>query len=197
MASLARGGVTGTSLRSVCRDMGVAPSLLRHSFAGWQEVLIATFTTVAEHHAAAVRSIIFQNYLSEEQRMEALVKCYLDADWMGDSTTSIMLAFWQLSHTIPALGDLFTQFQADRHSALRRACAAMAQQLQVDLDIDDATTWLILMMDGVWLHLSLNPDVATREYLRALCRTWVMERLTETHESDNPPCPVTRPWHMH
>ena len=50
---LAREGVGGTSVRTICAEAGVSPGLLRHYFEGVDELIAAAYEAVSQRIAAA------------------------------------------------------------------------------------------------------------------------------------------------
>lgn len=51
---LARCGVAGTSVRVICAEAGVSAGLLRHYFAGIDELIAETYAEIGEHLRATM-----------------------------------------------------------------------------------------------------------------------------------------------
>ncbi len=177
LASLARHGMEGTSLRSVCRDMGVAPSLITHSFSGWHDILAAAYDQLAERFLARLSPLLVEDFPDEKQRMRAVIGAYLASDWSGDNTIGAIVAFWRMSRTVPELRAPFGRFLEDRHQLLRQAVELLAEEAGADIDADDVTAAFILMMDGIWLHVSLDPTAIAAQRAQAISWAWIVDRL--------------------
>ena len=173
LACLARNGADGTSLRSVCRDMGVAPSLVTHFFAGWHDLLLAAYELLLERFMAQLTPLMTQAFPSARARMEELIRRYLRTDWLGENTIGANIALWQLSRSVVDLQPAFSRSLQQRTDLLREALAALAVEQGARIDVDDMTACFILMLDGVWLELSLNPANFTDERASRICWSWI------------------------
>jgi AcrR family transcriptional regulator len=74
LTCLARDGAEGTSLRSVCREMGVAPSLVTHFFDGWHDLLVAAYDLLVEGFMSTLAPVIQASYPSARSRMDAVIQ---------------------------------------------------------------------------------------------------------------------------
>ncbi len=173
LACLARHGAEGTTLRSVCREMGVAPSLITHFFAGWHDLLVAAYQTVIDRFLAHVTPVLAMEFPTERARMDEMIRRYLCTDWVGEHTIGAHIALWQLSRGVMELRPLFSSGLADRARVLRQALGQLAAEAQVAVDVDEVTTCFSLMLDGVWLELSLNPGNISAERARQMCWFWI------------------------
>ncbi len=179
LSSLARNGAEGTSLRSVCRDMGVVPSLMSHFFSGWHEVLAAAYSLLTTRFLSQLVHVPPQEAADAHTRMGAMIRRYLSTDWAGENTVTAMLGFWQLSRSVADLQAPFGQFLADRHAVIRDAMAALFGEAGVAADIDEITSCFILMMDGIWLHMSVTPGNITPAQAENMCWGWLADRLDQ------------------
>jgi TetR/AcrR family transcriptional repressor of bet genes len=157
LACLARNGPDGTSLRSVCRELGVAPSLVKHFFAGWHDLLIAAYAHLAERFMAQLAPVVSGPFATERARMNALVLRYLSTDWAGENTMGANIALWYLARSVEDLKPHFTRFLKDRTKLLRSAIGTLAAEEGSTVDVGEMTSCFILMLDGIWLELSVNP----------------------------------------
>jgi len=179
LTSLSRHGAEGTSLRSVCRDMGVVPSLMSHFFSGWHEVLAAAYSLLTARFLSQLAQVPPQDALDAKARMAAMIRRYLATDWTGENTVTAMLGFWQLSRSVVDLQAPFGQFLADRHAVMRDGMAALAVEAGAQVDIDEVTSCFILMLDGIWLHISVNPGNLTAARAQEMCWAWLADRLDQ------------------
>jgi AcrR family transcriptional regulator len=173
LTCLARHGAEGTTLRSVCREMGVAPSLITHFFEGWHDLLFAAYEMLSEQFIAHLAPILEHTFPSERARMDELIRSYLATDWAVENNVGANIALWQLSRTVVDLRGPFTRCLEGRTRVLSQALARLAAEAGASIDVNEITTCFILMLDGVWLELSLNPGNIAEQRARQLCWTWI------------------------
>lgn len=170
---LARDGAEGASLRSVCRELGVAPSLVTHFFDSWRDLLDAAYQTLVGRLTAQLTAVVDATYPSARIRMDAVIAVYLSTDWAGENSIGASIAFWQLSRTFPELRQSFGRYLAIRRRLLRRALAALAEEKGEAVDVGRLTDGFMLMLDGIWLEISLNPGSIDAKRTRRLCWFWL------------------------
>ena len=173
LACLARDGADGTSLRSVCRELGVAPSLVTHFFAGWHDLLTAAYEHLTERFMAQLMPVITKPFPSERARMNALMLCYLSTDWAGENTIGANIALWHLARRVVDLRPHFTRFLRDRTKLLRHALSSLAAENEAMIDVGEMTACFILMLDGMWLELSTNPGNIKQKRAQQMCWSWL------------------------
>jgi AcrR family transcriptional regulator len=185
LACLARDGADGTSLRSVCRELGVAPSLITHFFDGWHDVLVASYGLLTESFMAQLSPVMKLPFPTAAARMEEVILRYLSTDWIGDHTVGANIALWQLSRSVPELRPSFTRFLRDRNRLMRRALGELAAERNAKLALTDLTTCFMLMLDGVWLEQSVNPGNLTERHILRMCRFWLDNMIPSGNDSRN------------
>jgi TetR/AcrR family transcriptional regulator, transcriptional repressor of bet genes len=177
---LARDGTEGTSLRSVCRELSVAPSLVTHFFSSWRDLLDAAYRTLVGRLTEQLTQVVEASYATARQRMDAVIAVYLSTDWAGENSIGASIAFWQLSRNIPELRTSFGGYLVERSRLLRRALAALVEEAGSSVDVDQLTEGLMLMLDGVWLEISLNPGSLDEARTQRLCWFWLDLALATT-----------------
>jgi AcrR family transcriptional regulator len=173
LACLARDGADGTSLRSVCRELGVAPSLVTYFFDGWHDLLTSAYGHLTESFMAQLRPVLEADFPNERARMNALIRHYLSTDWSGANTIGANIALWQLARSVVDLRPHFSRFLRDRTKLLRNALAALAEEEGASIDAREMTACFILMLDGIWLELSVNPGNIRQKRATQLCWFWL------------------------
>jgi AcrR family transcriptional regulator len=173
LACLARDGADGTSLRSVCRELGVAPSLVTHFFGGWHDLLTAAYEHLTERFMAQLVPVLTQAFPNERARMNAVMLRYVSTDWAGENTIGANIALWQLARSVVDLKPHFTRFLRDRTRLLRHALGALAAESGATADVGELTACFILMLDGIWLELSTNPGSLRQKQVTRMCWFWL------------------------
>ena len=170
---LSRDGAAGTSLRSVCREMGVAPSLVTHFFEGWHDLLTAAYGMLTERFMAQLAPVLKAEFPSERARMDAVILRYLSTDWIGESTVGANIALWQLARSVVDLKPHFTKSLRERRLLLRQGLGALAKEAGATVDLTELTTCFMLMLDGIWLEMSTNPGGLREKRATQLCWFWL------------------------
>lgn len=173
LTCLARDGAAGASLRSVCREAGVAPSLVTHFFVRWHDLLVAAYDMLVERFMAKLAPVVLATYPTARARMEAVIDTYLSTDWAGDSSIGASIAFWQLSRGMPELKDAFGRYLTGRRALLEQALGALVAETGVTIDTHQLTEGLMLMLDGIWLEMSLNPGGDVGQGAHRMCWFWL------------------------
>jgi AcrR family transcriptional regulator len=173
LACLARDGADGTSLRSVCRELGVAPSLVTHFFDGWHDLLTAAYGHLTESFMAQLAPVLAGDFPDERARMNVVMRHYLSTDWSGANTIGANIALWQLARSVVELRPHFSRFLRDRTRLLRTALAALAAESGAAIDAGEMTACFILMLDGLWLELSVNPGNIGQKRALKMCWVWL------------------------
>ncbi len=176
--ALAHRGVAGTSLRGVCRDMGVAPSLILRFFPGWPELVAAAYALFTARFTARLSALLVRDFGSQQARLMEILRHYLAPEWSGDHTPDAMISFWQLSRSMAELRQPCNEFLAKREHVIRRALQLLADESGAPFDSKAAARTLVAMLDGLWLQMAVNPGVMTAEAAQELCWNFVCERLS-------------------
>lgn len=150
-ACLAETGLAGTNVRAICKKAGVSPGLLRHYFAGIDDLVAATYQATSDR-----MDRVFANAVAAAGRdARARLSAYLTASFRPPVTDPELLgawtAFWALARSDARMADIHAQSYAGYRARLTELLAAC--------DAADAGRLAILltaMVDGLWLELSLD-----------------------------------------
>ena len=167
-ASLAAGGVQGTSVRAICTAAGVSPGLLRHYFDGIDALIAATYRWTGER----VQTALSEAVNAAPQTPRARLLAYLTASFappIADAELlATWLAFWALTKTDPQIaalhGQIYSDYRADLE-ALLAACQPGDHRL--------TAVALTALVDGLWLELSLGNTPFTRDEAGQLVEKWL------------------------
>jgi TetR/AcrR family transcriptional regulator, transcriptional repressor of bet genes len=185
LVCLSRDGADGTSLRSVCREACVAPSLVKHFFTGWHDLLTAAYQMLTERFIAQLTPVLTADFPTARARMDAVILRYLSSDWIGASTIGANIALWQLARSVVDLKPHFSRFLRDRTRLLQRALGALAAEVGASIDIVELTACFILMLDGIWLEQSTNPGNIRARRATQMCWFW-LDAVLQTNAAPPP-----------
>ncbi|MDX2210022.1 MAG: TetR family transcriptional regulator C-terminal domain-containing protein [Sphingopyxis sp.] len=153
-AALAEAGLEGVSVRSICARAGVSPGLLRHYFAGIDDLVCAAYAATAERMDAIFEEAI----VTAPALPRAQLTAFLTASFRPPVTDPALLgswtAFWALARTNARAAEIhrtgYAAYRA-RLAGLLEKCGmapAAASQLAIALTA---------LVDGLWLELVLDP----------------------------------------
>lgn len=152
-ACLAEQGLAGTNVRAICARAGVSPGLLRHYFAGIDELIAATYQATSDRMDTIFAAAVDGAGGDPRARLTA----YLTASFRPPVTDPELLgawaAFWALARSDARMRQIHAASYAGyraRLEELLRACAAA--------DAERLAILLTAMVDGLWLELSLDAD---------------------------------------
>lgn len=150
-AVLAQAGLAGTNVRAICAKAGVSPGLLRHYFAGIDDLVAATYQATSDRMDAIFAAAVADAGADPRARLTA----YLTASFRPPVTDPELLgawtAFWALARSDARMAAIHAESYAgyrERLGELLAACGAA--------DADRLAIMLTAMVDGLWLELSLD-----------------------------------------
>ena len=150
-ACLAEQGLAGTNVRAICARAGVSPGLLRHYFAGIDDLVAATYAATSDRMDAIFAEAVADAGTDPRARLLA----YLTASFRPPVTDPQLLgawtAFWALARSDARMADIHAESYAGyraRLGELLTACGAG--------DAGRLAIMLTAMVDGLWLELSLD-----------------------------------------
>ena len=152
-AVLAEHGLVGSNVRAICAKAGVSPGLLRHYFAGIDDLVAATYEATSDRMDAIFAEAVAG--AAPEPRAQLLA--YLTASFRSPVTDPELLgawtAFWALARNDARMAEIHAQSYAGyraRLGDLLVACSAA--------DAERLAIMLTAMVDGLWLELSLDAE---------------------------------------
>jgi len=150
-AVLAEQGLAGTTVRAICAKAGVSPGLLRHYFAGIDDLVAATYAATSDRMDAIFAGAVAGAGDDPRARLTA----YLTASFRPPVTDPALLgawtAFWALARSDARMAAIHAESYAgyrERLAGLLTACGAA--------DAGRLAVLLTAMVDGLWLELSLD-----------------------------------------
>ena len=148
---LARDGVAGTSVRSICAEAGVSPGLLRHYFEGVDALIAAAYEAVGQRIDAALEAAVTEAGDAPRARITAYLTASFAPPVLDPQLLATWIAFWSLVKTNPAIGAIHAASYAayrQRLEGLLTDCGARETRL--------AAVALTAVVDGLWLELCLD-----------------------------------------
>jgi AcrR family transcriptional regulator len=150
-ACLAEFGLAGTNVRAICAKAGVSPGLLRHYFAGIDDLVAATYATTSDRMDAIFAEAVAGAGPDPRARLLA----YLTASFRPPVTDPELLgawtAFWALARSDARMANIHAESYAGYRTRLGELLVASGAA-----DAERLAIMLTAMVDGLWLELSLD-----------------------------------------
>lgn len=162
-AVLAREGVGGASVRTICAEAGVSPGLLRHYFEGVDDLVAAAYEAVSQRIEAALDAAL----ATAEDTPRARLLAYLGASFappvLDERLLAAWVGFWSLVKTKPRMAAIHAASYADFRARLEALLADAGAR-----DTRLAAIALTATVDGLWLELCLDPATFSPDEARAV-----------------------------
>lgn len=167
-AVLAREGVGGTSVRTICAEAGVSPGLLRHYFEGVDELIACAYEAVSQRIDTALEAALAAAPPTPRARLLAYLTASFAPPVLDPNLLAAWIGFWSLVKTKPRMAAIHAASYADFRARLERRLADAGAR-----ETRQAAIALTATVDGLWLELCLDPatfgpDEAARIIARAL-----------------------------
>jgi AcrR family transcriptional regulator len=164
-------GAHGTSVRAICLEAGVSAGLLRHYFDGIDALVAATYRATGARVAAALHAAVEAIPADNPRdRLLAFVTASFRGPIADPELLATWLAFWSLSRTVPAIGDIHDEIYAENRRDMERLILACPN---APADARLAAVALTALVDGLWLELSLGNAPFSVGEAEALAENWL------------------------
>lgn len=162
-AVLAREGVGGTSVRTICAEAGVSPGLLRHYFEGVDDLIAAAYEAVSQRIDAALDAALEAAEPTPRERLLAYLGASFAPPVLDERLLAAWIGFWSLVKTKPRMAAI--------HAASYAEFRARLETLLADAGARDtrlAAIALTATVDGLWLELCLDPTTFSPQDARVV-----------------------------
>jgi AcrR family transcriptional regulator len=164
-------GAHGTSVRAICLEAGVSAGLLRHYFGGIDALVAATYRATGARVSAAMHAAADAVAGDNPRgRLLAFVTASFRAPIADPELLATWLAFWSLSRTVPAIGEIHDEIYAENRQDMERLILACPN---APADARLAAVALTALVDGLWLELSLGNAPFSVAEAEALAEKWL------------------------
>lgn len=185
-----RDGVRGASVRCVAREAGLSMGSVRHFFASQDELLRFAMSAVIDRATSRIRAGAEARAAAVDQgdgleAASALLEEVLPLDEERLTEARVWAAFVAQAATDPALAEIRHQADDGIRELCRGSLVGLAElgQLAPERDLDAETERLWALVDGLTMHILLEPDRLTARRVRAVLRTHLAD-LAATPSTD-------------
>ena len=154
-AVLAEQGLAGTNVRAICAKAGVSPGLLRHYFAGIDDLVAATYRATSDRMDAIFAATVEGAGPDPRARLNA----YLTASFRPPVTDPELLGAWTAFWALARSDARMVQIHAESYAGYRARLGDLLIACGVTpAEAKKLAILLTAMVDGLWLELSLDAE---------------------------------------
>ena len=174
---LAKRGVAGATVRAITSAADTSHGLIGHYYASKDDLLVAAlqhlFARVAEGVSRAIRAAGDDPVA----RLHAWPGGMFSPAVFTPTNRAAFLAFWHEIRFNPAVREanrrLYVGYRERCEVLFKKAAAGRG----TELDAAHAAVGLVALIDGLWLDLSIEVGLVTREGAIGLCQEFIEQRL--------------------
>ena len=178
LRSLSEKGVTGTTVRSISGGKAGSRGLIGHYYRSKEDLMAAAFVDLMQTITVAVNRVQARCGNDPVKRLKALPRAMFSTEVFTDLNRGAFLTFWHEIRFNPTVRKANEDIYRDYFKAVKDLFNEAAQQLDVELDTGSAALGLIAMVDGMWLELSIDDKIITRQKAVKLCHHYIEQQLS-------------------
>lgn len=170
-----RSGIHAVSVRAVAAEAGTSPSALRHYFASQDELLGFGLTAVVQRVERRLLPLLPQ--LAGPEGARTIFEQFLPLDHDRRVEIEVYLAFIGRAHADPKLRKIRDSADARAREGLRYAVGLLADAGAVAprRDLDEETSRIYALLDGLAMHGALMPERYPPEHQRQILEAHLQE----------------------
>ena len=170
---LARYGIGGTSVRTICAVAGVSAGLLRHYFAGIDELIAETYADVGDRLVANMIAAADKAGPDPREQLRAFVMASFKPPVADPDQLATWLAFWSLIKSDPRIRELHTENYASNRTPVERMVREILGPEASHVDVRLTAVGVTALVDGLWLEICLDSSTFTPEEAARIADKWL------------------------
>jgi len=174
---LAKGGVGAFTVSEICAEAGISHGLINHYFPSKEDLLVATYDTVAEVLVQATRDAVSRTQRLPEDKLTAIVESSFAGAIFNEANLAVWLALWGQVRTHEGLRRKHNELYEGYRATIARIIGQIAAKRGLAVEGAPLALALTALIDGLWLEYSLNPTVFSVENARRSCYLLLEDRL--------------------
>lgn len=183
---LAKGGVGAFTVSEICAEAGISHGLINHYFPSKENLLVATYDTVADVLVQATRDALARTQRQPEDKLVAIVESSFADAIFNETNLAVWLALWGQVRTHEGLRRKHNELYEGYRQAIARIIGQLAAQRGLRVEGAPLALALTALIDGLWLEYCLNPTVFSVENARRSCYLLLEDRLGPLARRDEP-----------
>jgi TetR/AcrR family transcriptional regulator, transcriptional repressor of bet genes len=171
--SVARHGVSGATVESICAQAGASTGLIRYHFGGKGKLLAAAYREIAKRFMTAIRTVEALEADDSLARLHAFIDVVHDPRQIGDDLASAWFGLWHAARFDADLRAINRDWYGEYRAYLAALIDQAARQHGTTVDAAQAAYGLIALTDGFWQELMVDPDAFDPKLARTISRGYV------------------------
>jgi AcrR family transcriptional regulator len=176
---LAKKGVAGATVRAITAAAETSHGLIGHYYTSKDELLVAALQHLFARVGDGVGRAIRAAGDDPVRRLHAWPDGMFSPAVFTPANRAAFLAFWHEIRFNPAVREanrrLYLGYRERCEALFEKAAAAKG----IKLEAAHAAVGLVALIDGLWLDLSIEVGLVTREGAIELCQDFIEQRLAE------------------
>lgn len=170
---LARFGLEGTTVRSVAKEAGVSPGLVRHHFAGMRDLVTETYRWTIKEIGAGLDEAVARAPQTPEGRMRGFIDASFSGPLLNPDLLGVWLTYWSLVRTDPEVHAIHAEVYAAYRKNLEDMLKAIAAERKLEFDTRLASLAFTALLDGLWLEYCLDSRTFTAAEATTTVHDWL------------------------
>jgi TetR/AcrR family transcriptional repressor of bet genes len=168
-------GHEGASVRRISAEAGVSMGLINHHFTGSASLISAAYESLSVALIEATRrDAEAASGLDPRARLGRFFAASFAPEVIDPGLFRIWLVFWSMVAHAPEIRAVHQRTGEQHRVVLEALLSALRRSPGVaPFRVTPAAVGLAALIDGLWVHLSLNPESPTAAVAVALCNDWV------------------------
>lgn len=179
MKSIARNGLSGTTMAEVTREAGLSLGIANLHFKSKEKLLIETLTHMTgEYHGGQQEILEGGRYPTVAEKIEALLQFDFSSRVAARDKIAVWFAFWGEAKSRPTYQRICRDIDVRAESSLSNLFQAAIDEAGYEqVDAAALATGYTALSNGLWLNLLLSPRQSKRSQARQVARTYLASAL--------------------
>lgn len=163
----------------ICAEAGVSAGLLRHYFAGVDELVAATYADLGEKMGVAMRAAAAAAGPDPRAQLRAYVMASFGTPIMDPELLATWVAFWSLINSNPTIKALHSTIYQSHRAPVEALVTRVLGERACHADIRLMAVAVNALVDGLWLELCLDPSSFSPAEAENIADRWLQSLLSE------------------
>jgi len=175
MKSIARNGLSGTTMATVTQEAGLSLGIANLHFESKEKLLNETLQYVTDEYTQGQREILNSDkYQNVAEKIQALLDFELSPKVLQKDKLAVWVAFWGEAKSRPVYQRIRAKADIQSENACRELFqAAIDEGGYKNIDADLLARGYTALIDGLWLDLLVAPKQFTRRKAKQIARHYL------------------------
>ena len=181
MRSIARNGLSGTTMAQVTREAGLSLGIANLHFQSKEKLLVETLKYVTQEYNRGQTAILEnERYPTVADKIEAILRFDFSARVTEKSKMAVWFAFWGEAKSRPTYQRICSRWDFQAEDAICALFqAAIDEGNYTNADAKLLATGYTALIDGLWLNLLVAPRHLSRKKASSIARNYLASALPQ------------------